>query len=232
MQEALTVYRNERKYELSHVDSLRLQEEMQILLEPDIFSKEGSYCVRSLYFDTLNNKDYKEKEDGVQYRQKIRLRIYDTKDERTKFELKAKNGNYQHKTSLLVSREDAKLLQEGDYGILLDYDSETALRLYSELTLGCYRPVALIEYDRRAFIYPENNTRITFDTKIRCSEMDLDIFNEQVAWIPVGVENAILEVKYDDRLYKPISMILQKYHLNNISYSKYGNGRPIMEAYI
>lgn len=104
--------------------------------------------------------------------------------------------------------------------------------MYSELTLGCYRPVALIEYDRRAFIYPENNTRITFDTKIRCSEMDLDIFNEQVAWIPVGVENAILEVKYDDRLYKPISMILQKYHLNNISYSKYGNGRPIMEAYI
>ena len=33
--------------------------------------------IRSLYFDTINDKDYEEKEDGVRVRRKIRLRIYD-----------------------------------------------------------------------------------------------------------------------------------------------------------
>lgn len=232
MQESLTVFRNEKKYHLSYTDSLRLQEEIQVLLRPDWYSREGSYHVRSLYFDSINSKDYKEKEDGVQYRQKIRLRIYDTEDENAKFEIKAKDGSYQHKSSLIVSRQDAELLQHGEYGILLDYNNETALRLYSLLTLGCYQPAALIEYERRAFIYQENNTRITFDTNIRSSEMELNLFDDNIPWIPIWQDNTILEVKYDNCLYKPISLVLQKYHLNNVSFGKYGNGRPVMESYI
>ncbi|MDD2972340.1 MAG: polyphosphate polymerase domain-containing protein [Lachnospiraceae bacterium] len=232
MQEALTVYRNEKKYYLSPIESVRLQEEMQILLEPDEFSKQGSYHVRSLYFDTLNNRDFTEKGEGVRIRRKIRLRIYDTEDQKVKFEIKAKNGAYQHKSSLIVSREDAMAIQEGDYGILLDYDNETALRLYAMLTLNCYRPVSLIEYDRRAFIYPENNTRITFDSNVKSSEMELDLFEKEVPWISLPEDTCILEVKYDHQLFKPISMILEKYHLNNVSFGKYANGRPVMESYI
>ena len=65
VQKSLTVYRNEKKYHLSRADSGRLQEEMQILLTPDAYSKEGSYHVRSLYFDTINNRDFTEKEDPL-----------------------------------------------------------------------------------------------------------------------------------------------------------------------
>ena len=232
MQKSLTVYRNEKKYHLSRADSGRLQEEMQILLTPDAYSKEGSYHVRSLYFDTINNRDFTEKEDGVRMRRKVRLRIYDIEDETAKFEIKSKNGEYQHKNSLIVSRKDAIAIQEGDYGLLLDYEDEAALRLYALLTLDCYRPVALIEYDRRAFVYPENNIRITFDSNVRSSEMELDLYGKDIPWVTIPDENTILEVKYDRQLFKPISMVLEKYYLNNVSFSKYGNGRPIMESYI
>ena len=123
-------------------------------------------------------------------------------------------------------------IQEGDYGVLLEYSNETALRLYTKLTLGCYRPTTLVEYDRRAFIYPEYNTRITFDSNVRASEMELNLFEKEVPWIPEAQDATVLEVKYDNRLYHPISKILEKYHLNNIAYSKYGNGRPVMESYL
>lgn len=228
MQETLTVYRNEKKYLLSKSDSIRLQEELQMLLEPDSYSKDGFYQVRSLYFDSFYNKDFHEKFDGVQYRQKIRMRIYGTKDDTVKFEIKAKNGAYQHKSSLLMEKEDALTILDGDYGVLLDYGNETAIRLYSILTLGGYRPVSLIEYDRRAFIYPENNTRITVDTNVRTSEMELHLFEEDVPWIPVEEGTTLLEVKYDSKLYMPISKILEKYHLVNVAFSKYGSGRPVM----
>jgi len=232
MKKLLAVYRNEKKYELSPMESLELQKEMQILLEPDPFSKNGFYHVRSLYFDTINHKDYLEKSDGVQNRRKIRLRCYDTEDQTVKFEIKEKKGNYQHKSSLIISREEARAIQEGDYEVLLNYEGEIALSLYTKLLLGCYRPAALIEYDRRAFIYPEYQTRITFDTNVKTSEMETNLFEEEVAWTPVMGDRTILEVKYDQYLFHPISKVLEKHHLNQVSFSKYGNGRPIMATYM
>lgn len=37
----------------------------------------GGYRIRSLYFDTLDDNDYRDKLDGMELRRKIRLRNYD-----------------------------------------------------------------------------------------------------------------------------------------------------------
>ncbi|MDD3369194.1 MAG: polyphosphate polymerase domain-containing protein [Lachnospiraceae bacterium] len=228
----LSVYRNEMKYWMSYEDALSLQGELQKLLELDQYSQNGAYRVRSLYFDTINNRDFTEKLDGVEKRRKIRLRIYDETADRAKFEIKEKNGNYQHKTSLWVTREEAKAIMEGDYGILLEHEEEAAARLYTMLTLGMYSPVALIEYDRLAFMYSEYNTRITFDSRVRSSELELDLFSGDINWMPVIDGQVILEVKFNQVLIEPIKKVLEKYHLVNVSVSKYGNGRPLMQKYI
>lgn len=211
--------------------SIKIQEELQKLLECDSHSKDGYYCVRSLYFDSIDDRDYYEKDAGIYLRRKIRLRIYDTNDTHAKLEIKAKEGDNQNKSSLILTREQARLLQEGEYSVLLDIDDELAYTLYTVMTLNVYRPVALIEYDRRAFVFDAFNIRITFDTNVRSDEINLDVYNEAPEWNYILNESVVLEVKYDGKLFEPIADLLKKYNLVQSSYSKYVSGREIINTY-
>lgn len=228
----LNVFRSEKKYMLPLSLALRLQDELSRLLEPDSYSKDGYYQVRSLYFDSLNNRDFREKDGGVMYRRKIRLRVYGADAKSAKLEMKEKRGDLQHKSSLLLTRQQALAVEAGDYSVLLDIGTELALYMYSVMTLLVYRPVALIEYDRRAFVYPEFNTRITFDTNVRSSETDMSVFETAPAYNITLDDAVVLEVKFDGKLFGPISKVLKKYHITCSSFSKYGTGRGMMEQYI
>ncbi len=225
----LSVYRHEMKYQISWSDALTLQEKLDKLLARDHYSENGPYMVRSLYFDTVNNLDYSTKLAGTEIRKKIRLRIYSPDDQMCKLEMKQKNGDRQHKVSLLISRADAQRLVDGQYNVLLDYagDTEAALQLYTTMMLGCYRPVALIEYLRIAYVYGTYNTRISFDIQVRTSESCFDLFHREPNYIPVSYEQVILEVKYNQRLMGFISQTLKPYLLNQVSVSKYCIGRKI-----
>lgn len=228
----LSVLRSELKFWISYRDSLLLQAELGELLMPDSYSQDGFYRVKSLYFDTVNQKDYVDKLEGVEYRKKIRMRIYDEDTDTVKLECKQKNGSLQHKEGILLNREDAVRCIDGDYGVLLDYPEEPAWRLYCDMTLGCYRPTAVIEYDRCAYVYGEYNTRITIDRHVRSSELTLDLFDKDLSWVRTIEDAAILEVKFNEKLIEPIKRILAKYHLTNVSVSKYASGRPVLERYL
>lgn len=226
------VNRSELKYEMHPLDALCLQNELDLLLTRDHYSSSGSYMVRSLYFDSLNDIDFTEKYAGTKCRRKIRVRIYDTNAQNGKLELKQKDGGYSQKKSLLITRDEIAMLINGNYSFLLDYETATAIELYTILSLGYYRPKAIIEYQRTAFTYPENRTRITFDYSLKCSEIDLDLFSTALPWFPVTNEKVILEVKYNEQLVRIISDVLKKYMLTQVSVSKYTAGRPIYAKYI
>lgn len=228
----LQINRNELKYEMHPLDALCLQNELDALLLRDSYSAYGSYMVRSLYFDSLNDIDFREKYAGNETRKKIRIRIYDCNTSEGKFELKQKKGNYSHKKSVLISREEIQMAMENNFSFLLNHESEAALELYSLLTLGCYSPKTIIEYQRTAFLYPENNIRITLDAHAKSSETDLNLLKGELPWLPVIDEKVILEVKYDGTLIKIISDVLKKYTLTQVSVSKYAAGRPIYAKYI
>lgn len=228
----LSVCRSELKYWISWQDSILLQTELQKLLVPDRYAQNGFYRVKSLYFDSLDQGDYIDKIEGVEYRKKIRMRIYDEETQRVKLECKRKSGALQHKESLTISREDACRCMEGDYGCLLEYPEELALRLYSEMTLGCYRPVVIVEYERYAFVYDAYSTRVTIDRHVRTSETELDLFERELPWVQTVEDAVILEVKFNGILIEPIKKILGKYHLTQVAVSKYGSGRPVLERYL
>lgn len=221
----LSVSRCEYKYLMNYADAVRLKSVLSEILTLD---RGEPYKVRSLYFDSLNNIDFHAKMGGENVRKKIRLRIYDADATTAKLELKAKEGKYQQKRSLLVSREGAIKLTEGEYGILLNYEGDTALELYSYLMNGCYRPAVLIEYDREAYMYPEFNTRITFDFHVCSSEVDLNLFSKEIPWNPVINDQVILEVKFNEILVPVIQAVLSQFSLTNVSVSKYTNGRAIL----
>lgn len=228
----LSVARSELKYWMNYQESLCLQDELMKLLSYDAYSENGFYRVKSLYFDSINNIDYMEKLAGTAQRKKIRLRIYDEDDEVAKLELKQKDGIYQQKRSLLVTKEVVQKLMNGDYACLLECSEKMAVYLYELLTLGAYQPAALIEYDRRAFVYQEYNTRITLDKNVRSSELILDLYEKNIPWNYRTRDKVILEVKYNGRLWMPIQKVLKKYNLQNVSIGKYAYGRPLYEQFL
>lgn len=228
----LSVARSELKYWMNYQESLCLQDELMKLLSYDAYSENGFYRVKSLYFDSINNIDYMEKLAGTAQRKKIRLRIYDEDDEVAKLELKQKDGIYQQKRSLLVTKEVVQKLMNGDYACLLECSEKMAVYLYELLTLGAYQPAVLIEYDRRAFVYQEYNTRITLDKNVRSSELILDLYEKNIPWNYRTRDKVILEVKYNGRLWMPIQKVLKKYNLQNVSIGKYAYGRPLYEQFL
>lgn len=222
-----TVQRRELKFIINRSDSCALQQEFQSLLYPDSYADDKAYQVRSLYFDSLNQTDYIDKVNGEEIRKKIRLRIYDLNQANAKFERKQKIGAYQSKTSLTVSKDDALQYINGNYHSLLCYPEDFAKQLYSVLTLGVYRPSAVISYRRRAYTFPVYNTRITFDYDIKRCESCYNLYSDTIPFYPVLNERVILEVKYNGVLIDAIRRILAKYYLVNTSFGKYVSGKLI-----
>ena len=220
-QKTLTVNRREMKYLLTKPQSVLLQQELSKILMPDNYARGGYYRVRSLYFDSLENIDFHEKLCGAQKRKKIRLRIYGADKETVKLELKEKDGAYQKKLSLFVTKEEALALIHRQYHILLERTEETARLFYVTLTQGAYRPAAIVEYDRRAFVHPEFVTRVTFDEKITHCMAGYEFFRDDLPLMPVDGDQVILEVKFNGTLVEPVRAVLGKYGLSNLSVSKY-----------
>ena len=89
-------YRHEIKYLISLGEAEFLATRLRLTLsqDPHAVKNGGTYFIRSLYFDTPFEKAVGEKADGVEFRDKYRIRIYDMSDKVIKFERKHKNGQF------------------------------------------------------------------------------------------------------------------------------------------
>lgn len=229
----MIVNRRELKYPIGEMDYYKVNELFKKVLTPDPNNKEYGYRIRSLYFDSINDGDYYSKIDGEEIRKKIRLRIYDTKTDTVKLEIKRKMNINQRKETTTITKEDAIALINKDYSVLLKHDNDTAKAAYNIMTIGQYRPVVLVDYNRRAYIHNENNIRVTLDSDIKSNEFDFDMFSEDVVMNPiVDYYNALLEVKFDGELFCWISQALTGLDTTNQSVSKYCSSRRFFENYM
>ncbi len=216
------VLRREEKYPLSVIDMSNYKAQFSAILMPDKFSANGSYMVRSLYFDTPDDKDFFDKLKEQNLRRKIRLRIYSPYDTKAKLELKQKENIFQKKRSLTISREDAVELINSNYSVLLKYDDDFAREIYSIMCMYAYKPKSIVEYQRYALMAKENNIRLTFDSEIRATESSFDLFSENLPLNPVfPKDKVVFEVKYDKFLLGYISEIITTINVKNITSSKY-----------
>jgi hypothetical protein len=69
-------YRHELKHEINTADMIAIRQRLRAVAEPDKHAVDGKYLIRSLYFDTPNDKALLEKQSGVSRRQKFRIRYY------------------------------------------------------------------------------------------------------------------------------------------------------------
>lgn len=222
------VYRQEKKYLMTLADMERLSGILDRVMLQDAHNGALGYTIRSLYFDTLDERDYMEKMDGMELRRKIRLRVYNPDGDFAMLEMKQKEGNYQKKRSLRIEREEALALINGDFDGLLRHQDPFAAECYGLMRLRAYRPKTVVVYHRKAYIAKENSIRITFDHEIRANEACFDLFSPQLAVNPVlDPFHVVMEVKYNGFLLSYIKNLINIADRSELSISKYCLARSI-----
>jgi len=216
-------YRHEFKYLISEPVMVLMRERIRNIIPLDPHAgAEGSYSIRSLYFDDIYNTCYFENEDGTEPREKYRIRIYNASDSRINLECKRKDHGMTHKTSSLITKTQAlQMIAEESMPFVVDHDA--ALLKFQLLNLQRHmRPSIIVEYQRAAYVYPVGNVRITFDTNIVSSNDFGNFFQSGVFCrpiLPIGFH--LMEVKFDQFLPDFIYQSLQLNHLQQTTFSKF-----------
>ena len=205
--------RHELKFFINEMQYIVLSGILDQVLQRDPNGDEyNEYHIRSLYFDTVFDDALHDKLDGVQNRDKYRIRIYNLTDKQIKMECKTKVGSLISKRSLSIPRDLCEQLMAGDPSGLETTRSGLLNDVYREMTVNLLHPVVLVDYVREAYLHPAEEVRITFDKQLRTGMRSIDLFNPHVPTIaPFDNGEIILEVKYNRVLPPYIRDILCTY---------------------
>ena len=193
-------FRHEFKYLINRYDYLKCRNLCERYMNYDKFAgADGTYFINSLYFDSVGCKDFFDKDLGAYDRKKMRIRNYGYDLDRAHFEMKRKLDIWEYKDKVKISKDEFYRIAAGDFSCLLNKD-DTAVRFFSILSEGLYRPSCIIEYDRVAFVLPFEDVRITFDLDVRYSTSDFDIFRKKVTTPLFPEKSVVFEIKYNEFL--------------------------------
>lgn len=224
---SIKVARHELKYYIPYSDYIINRQILKKLMKQDPHQKsDDGYFIRSLYFDDLYNQSVEEKLAGVEHRDKLRLRIYDTEQDWVKLERKRKHNDYVNKSTVIITKDQAQKLIIGDADWLLGVGSRTSRSIYLDFKTRFMRPVAIVDYDREVYMMDYNEIRITFDKRLRANVTDLDLFSDKVTTVPlVPDEVIIMEVKFNGFLPPWFSDLLRLNNGARSAVSKYAQSR-------
>ena len=214
--------RHEYKHELNYTDYFLLRNRLKTILPRDENGDEnGEYIVRSLYFDTPGDKALREKIDGVDKREKFRIRRYIGTDDLLRMEKKSKLRGLCYKQSSQITEKQLKDLSKGDLKWMRTSENSLILELYSKMTGQILQPKTIVEYVREAYTYKPGNVRITLDRNIRTGLFSKDFLSDELPMINAGDHLFLLEVKYDAFIPDFIVKLLQLGNRSVTACSKY-----------
>ncbi len=215
-------FRHELKHSVSPGEDRILTGRLRKLFPHDRHAdSHGSYRVSSLYFDTPGDSALRQKLDGVNCREKFRLRYYNDDLSFIRLEKKSKRSGLGCKRNARITREEAEKLLAGDIGFLLESGDPLLQELYSKMRGQLLRPRTVVTYDREAFLYGPGNVRITLDRNLRTGLDPRAFLAPEAAHLPVHDGLAVLEVKYDAFLPELVKMAVQIPNRQACAYSKY-----------
>ena len=188
--------------------------------------RRGKYLIRSLYFDNLSDQALREKLDGVNGREKFRIRYYNGDTSLIRLEKKSKRNGLCAKLSALLSAEEARKIVDGDLLWMLSAEDRPLLQeLYCKMIDQGLAPKTIVDYTREAFVYGPGNVRVTFDYDIRTGLNSTDFLNPDCPTVPAGDAPIILEVKWDAYLPDIIRDCVQTPGRRVGAFSKYAQCR-------
>lgn len=216
------MYRVENKYNCSEDELYLLQHRLEGVLKADSNENQPEgYSIISLYFDDMEDNCLRETVDGVNLRDKYRIRIYNNSLDTIKLEVKSKRDNYILKKSKTITKEQADKLIRGEcIEDSASIDDPATLFNLAIRTRGL-RPKVIVAYERKAYIFEPGNTRITFDRNVRASNRVEEFGKENVSYDFLDIYDKVLEVKYDEFIPGFLLQLLELGNMQQTSYSKY-----------
>lgn len=217
-------YRHEWKHEISYLDLLIIRQRLQAVAQPDCHAVGGKYSIRSLYFDTPTDKALWEKLDGVNCREKFRIRYYNGDTSVIHLEKKSKIGNLTAKQITALTVSETQAMVTGCLDWMIGRDKPLMQELYSKMQSQQLQPKTIVDYTREPFIYDPGNVRVTLDYDIR-TELNCMDFLKPCVTIPAGDAPIIMEVKWDTFLPAIIRDAVQLEGCRSGAFSKYAQCR-------
>lgn len=201
--------RKELKYQISEEKALLLYKMLRCFCQPDEFGTQ--YEVKSLYYDTYDNKHLLEKLSGVERLGKARIRIYNNDLSLIKLEHKQKKGQYVLKDVKHISKE-----------IYLELLSQKSRINEFFPILERIEPKCVIRYSRKALTYHHQDIRFTFDEQVSISVSKPTLHEDTL--FARAFEGVIFEIKYKYELPIHLKKILIDFGIEE-SISKYALSR-------
>lgn len=193
-------YRHEWKHEINYGDLLTLRMRLSAVMKRDVHAVNGVYEIRSLYFDNLSDKALREKIDGVNIREKFRIRYYNGDTSFIMLEKKSKINGLCAKESCQITAQESQQIVDGDLSWMPGSSRPLCQELYSKMRSQGLMPKTIVDYTRDPFVYGPGNVRVTIDYNIRTGVFRTDFLNSETLTLPAGDSPIILEVKWDDYL--------------------------------
>lgn len=200
---------------------IALRQRLRAVAQPDIHTIDNNYEIRSLYFDSLSDKALREKLDGVNIREKFRIRYYNGDTSCIRLEKKYKRGNLGSKTSAFLTEKEAAEIVNGHFDWMRKHPEPLIRELYNKIMTQRLRPKTIVDYTREPYIYPSGNVRITIDYHLRTGLFHTDFLNPDCPTVPIKDAPVILEVKWDAWLPDIIRNAVQLENRRCTAFSKY-----------
>lgn len=214
-------FRHEYKHRINALDVMLLRQRLRPLLKYDENSKEnGMYFIKSLYFDNYNDTALREKLDGVDNREKFRIRYYNNDTSFIRLEKKSKINGLCAKEKAIITAEQCRKIIYNDIDFLKKSNEPLFQELYAKMQYRLLGPKNIVAYERECYVYKPGNVRITLDFDIRGS-YNIQRFLEPDVHMTQLYHTAILEGKWDEYLPQFIKDAVQLKNRKSSSFSKY-----------
>ena len=216
-------YRYEQKYLITGPQYQELRPVVAALLRPDPNAgPDGTYMIRSLYFDDVYRTACQEKQNGIYARKKYRVRVYNCRDSQIHLECKYKQGSYISKESLSLTRPEYQQLAGGDCRFLLGKDSQMGREFCADTLSRLLRPDVIVDYEREPYVMEAGTVRVTFDRDVRAARPGQDLFDPGIpSYGVLEPGRMIMEIKFTGYLPEQVRRIFRLRDLPQTSASKF-----------
>lgn len=214
-------FRHEWKHAINVSDMIAIRHRLGAVANPDPHAVDGKYFIRSLYFDNLADKALREKIDGVNRREKFRIRYYNRDPSVIHLEKKSKCNGLSRKQSAVLTAAEAQAIVDGELDWMPGDRRPLVQELYAKMRGQGLRPKTIVDYTREPFVFAPGNVRVTLDYGLRTGLGCTDFLNPDCVTVPVDDAPIILEVKWDAFLPDIIRDAVQLDNRHAAAFSKY-----------
>ena len=133
-----------------------------------------------------------EKIDGVNRREKFRIRLYNGNTDFIRLEVKRKIAGLTNKESCVIDKDRVQAILDGDTAWMPLNENALIRNLYDKMKYEGLKPKTIVEYTRDAFLYEAGNVRVTLDYDIRTGMQCDDFLKPDAVTVPVWEDRILL----------------------------------------